>query len=107
MCFQGKNPKEEIAVTAGMIRDAETRLWTGKGTVADLVALGCPHFSFMEFQELARLIAGKRVHASVTFWVFTSRTVYGWIKECGLLRELSESGVTVFTDGCALQYRGG
>ncbi len=104
MCFQGKKAKEEIAVTPGMIRDAETRLWTGNGTVADLVALGCPHFSFMEFQELANLMAGKRVHGSVTFWVFTSRTVYGWIKNCGLLRALSESGVMVFTDGCPLEY---
>jgi predicted aconitase len=104
MCFQGKKPKEELAVTLQMIRDAETRLWTAKGMFADLMALGCPHFSFMEFEELARLMAGKRVHESITFWVFTNRTVYEWIKDCGLLRELSESGVMVFTDGCPLEY---
>jgi len=104
MCLQDRRPKEVLEITPKMIQHAEERLWTAKGETADLVAIGCPHFSFMEFRELARLMEGKKVHSSVAFWVFTSRTIYGWIKNCGILKDLTESGVMVFTDGCALQY---
>jgi predicted aconitase len=47
---------------------------------------------------------GKKVHGSIVFWVFTSRTVYGWLDNCGMLKDLKDSGVMVFTDGCPLQY---
>jgi len=104
MCLCGKRPKEIVEITPQMIRHAEERLWTSREEKADLVAIGCPHFSFMQFRELARLIEGKRVHTCVTFWVFTSRAVYGWVKNCGLLKDLRDAGIMVFTDGCALEY---
>ena len=46
----------------------------------------------------------RKVHGSVAFWVFTSRTVYGWIENSGVLGELIRSGVMVFSDGCPLEY---
>jgi len=103
MCFQGAKPAEVVEITAGMVQDAEERLWTARGERVDLVALGCPHFSFMEFRELARLVGGRRIHPSVVFWVFTSRTVYGWVRGSGLLEDLGRAGIGVFTDGCPLQ----
>ena len=87
-----------------MIGNAEKRLRTAKEDMVDLVAIGCPHFSFMEFRELAWLMNGKKVRSTVTFWVFTSRTIYGWIENCGIVKDLADSGVMVFTDGCPLQY---
>jgi len=104
MCFQGAKPKEVLEISPRMIRDVEARLWTTKGDLADLVAVGCPHFSFIEFRELAQLMEGRKVQGSVTFWVFTSRAIYGWIQNSGLLKDLTNSGIMVFTDGCPLQY---
>ena len=104
MCFQGAKPKEVLEISPRMIRDAEARLWTTKGDLADLVAVGCPHFSFIEFRELAQLMEGRKVQGSVIFWVFTSRAIYGWIQDSGLLKDLTNSGIMVFTDGCPLQY---
>lgn len=104
ICLNGTRPKEVLEISPKMIRNAETRLWTAKGDMVDLVVIGCPHFSFMEFRELAELMMGKKVHSSIAFWVFTSRTVYGWIKNCGIVKDLSDLGVMVFTDGCPLQY---
>ena len=57
-----------------------------------------------EFMRLAELINGEKVHSSVAFWVFTSRTVYAWIKENSILKQLTDAGIMVFTDGCPLQY---
>lgn len=104
MCFQGRIPEQVFELTPAMIRDAEDRLYTARNNRVDLIALGCPHFSLMEFRELLRLIEGKQVHKSITFWVFTSRAVYGWISNCGILDSLNKAGVTVFTDGCPLLY---
>ncbi len=104
MCLGGKRPREVLEISPKMILNAENRLWTTKGDRVDLVAIGCPHFSCMEFRELAKLMEGKRIHSSIAFWVFTSRAVYGWIENCGIVKGLSDSGVTVFTDACPLQY---
>jgi len=70
----------------------------------DLVVTGCPHYSTAEFIRLANLLHNKKVHDSVVFWVFTNRTVYAWIKNNGMLSDLVDRGVMVFTDGCPLQY---
>jgi len=104
MCLQGTRPKEVLEISPTMIRKAEQGLWTTKGDIVDLVAIGCPHFSFMEFRELAELMNGKKVHSSIVFWVFTSRTIHGWIKNCGILKGLIDSGIMVFTDACVLRY---
>jgi hypothetical protein len=103
LCFEGKKPKAVAEILPRMVHDAEQRLSTARGNRVDLVAIGCPHFSFMEFRELARLMEGKKIHRSMAFWVFTSRTVYGWVKNSGMLKQLTDSGVMVFTDGCPLQ----
>jgi predicted aconitase len=104
MCLQGTRPKEVLEIAPEMIRKAEEKLWTAEGDMVDLVVIGCPHFSFVEFRELAHLMNGKKVHSAIAFWVFTSRTVYGWIKDCGIVKDLTDSGVMVYTDGCPLQY---
>jgi predicted aconitase len=104
MCLRGSRPKEVFEITPRMIQDAEERLSIAKGKMADLVAIGCPHLSFIEFRELVRLTKGKKINTAVTFWAFTSRTIYGWIRNCGILKDLADSGVMVFTDGCPLQY---
>lgn len=104
MCFRSSIPKEVLEISPAMIQNVEQRLWTAKGDRVDLVAIGCPHFSFAEFRDLVQLIKGRKVHESITFWVFTSRTIYGWIQNCGILKDLTRSGIMVFTDGCPLQY---
>ena len=104
MCLHGNKPEKVIDITPNLIKKAEDRLWTAKGDVVDLIVTGCPHYSPAEFIQLVRLIKGKRVHSSVIFWAFTNRTVYAWIKNNGILKDLSAAGVRVFTDGCPLQY---
>jgi len=104
MCFHGGQPQNTVQITPEMIADAEHRLQTIQGDRIDWITTGCPHYSPAEFMRLAELMDGKKVHNSVAFWVFTSRSVYAWIQENGILRQLSDSGITVFTDGCPLQY---
>jgi hypothetical protein len=104
MCLHGKKPQNVYDITPELITTAEDRLWTMKKDAVDLIVTGCPHYSPAEFIKLAQLTAGKKVHSSIIFWVFTNRSVYSWIKENGILTDLTGAGIMVFTDGCPLQY---
>jgi len=68
MCLKGKKPRAKFVITPKMVQAAEERLWTARIDTVDMVAVGCPHFSFEEFIELARLMEGRRVHDAVAFW---------------------------------------
>lgn len=104
MCFQGQTPKEVYEISPTMIQQTREKLWTAEGNRVELIALGCPHFSYMEFRELAQRMEGKKIHPSVVVWVFTSRAVYGWVQNSGMLKQLEDAGIVVFTDGCPLMY---
>ena len=104
MCLHGNKPQNVYDITPEMIKNAKDRLWTLKNDAVDLIVTGCPHYSPAEFIKLAHLTTGKKVHSSVVFWVFTNRSVYAWIKDNGILTNLTDSGIMVFTDGCPLQY---
>ena len=104
MCLHGNKPENVYDITPPLIKKAEDRLWTMKRDEVDLVVTGCPHYSPTEFVRLAQLITGKKVHRSLVFWVFTNRSVYAWIKDNGILADLTDAGIMVFTDGCPLQY---
>ena len=104
MCLHGNKPKNVYDITPKLIKKAEDRLWTLKRDAVDLIVTGCPHYSQPEFIKLAKLTKEKKVHRSVVFWVFTNRSVYAWIKNNGILTDLTRAGIMVFTDGCPLQY---
>jgi predicted aconitase len=103
-CLHGSKPENIYDITPKLIGEAEDRLWAVKSDAIDLIVNGCPHYSPAEFYRLVQLIKGKKVHSSVIFWVFTNRSVYAWIKDNGVLADLTDAGVMVFTDGCPLQY---
>jgi hypothetical protein len=104
MCLHGNKAENAYDITPGLIQKAEDRLWTVEGDAVDLIVTGCPHYSPAEFIKLAQMTKGGKVHSSVIFWVFTNRSVYAWIKDNGILADLTAAGVMVFTDGCPLQY---
>jgi predicted aconitase len=103
-CFAGAAPDETFDITPTAIARVQERLQPTAVERVDLVTVGCPHYSFGEFEKLARRISGRRVADGIAFWAFTNRCVYAWIEAAGLLKELTAAGVSVFTDGCPLQY---
>ena len=104
MCLHGNKPENVYDITPKLIKEAEDRLWTVERDAIDLIVAGCPHYSPTEFIKLAQLATGEKIHRSVIFWVFTNRSVYAWIKDNGILSDLTAAGVMVFTDGCPLQH---
>ena len=65
-----------------------------------MVCLGTPHFSLAEFEQLAPLIAGRRVADGVVFYISTSRFVFDLAEAKGLTRLLEKAGAKIIVDTC-------
>ena len=104
--FQGGKPQRIIDIHLSDLQRSEADLSTAqKGDKLDLVVLGCPHFSFDEFRELARLIQvqtekGKTLHPDVKFIVISSQTSYALFQRSDFLGVLTDFGVKITLDTC-------
>lgn len=68
----------------------------------DIVHLGCPHASFEEMKQYARLLAGRRVTTGVDLWITASRNVRNAAAEAGLVATLEAAGAKVISDTCPM-----
>lgn len=96
--LQGEPPERELPVGAEDLRAVRSRLDSPRGGRLSAVALGTPHFSVAEFDELVRLLDGRR--PAVEVYVSTARETYGVAQERGQVDELEALGVTVLVDTC-------
>lgn len=100
-CLDKSKALIQVAIEPDDIRRVENSLSAAQKNI-DLILLGCPHFSYQEFMLLNRFLAGRKIHANVGMWVFTSRSVYQWLRTGGLLDVLEKAGIKIYTDGCVL-----
>ncbi|MHB8993416.1 MAG: aconitase X [Chloroflexota bacterium] len=100
--FQGGEPEEVVAVALADLRAVRDRLTTSDGEDLDLVALGSPHFSQVEFRRLAELVEGRDRHPSVELLVTTSRFVRDLVRREPFWPELERFGVQIMVDTCIL-----
>jgi predicted aconitase len=63
-----------------------------------IIALGCPHSTLGEIDEIAGLVQGRDF--SGRLWVFTSRGVYAEAERAGLVRVIEEARGRVYRDTC-------
>ena len=104
--FQGKTPEHIIDIHLSDLQKAWSDLSTAQeGAGLDLVVLGCPHFSFDEFRELAELIRvqtqkDKILHPDVRFVVISSQTSYALLKRSDFFDVLTNFGIEITLDTC-------
>jgi predicted aconitase len=104
--FGGSKPERIIEVGPSELRKAHSELSTAEeGAKLDLVVLGCPHFSFDEFRELAQLVSaqaqkGNALHPDVRFVVISSQTSYALLQRGDFLDALTEFGIEITLDTC-------
>lgn len=67
-----------------------------KGCEPQLIAIGCPHCSKEELDEILRLLSGRKVKKEL--WIFTSRHVAEESRE--IVKKLEALGAKVFKDTC-------
>jgi predicted aconitase len=104
--FQGHEPDRVIDIGLADL----ARVWADlstveEGTPIDAVVLGCPHFSYAEFEQLARVIEGQgnqSVASHVRFLVLTSQTSYGLLRRSRFIDTVLGFGAEIVLDTCTL-----
>lgn len=102
--FQDETPEKIISVRSADLAAAYNELSTAPvDAPLDAVVLGCPHFSFAEFQQLARVIeaqGSRSVHAGVRFVVLTNQLTYSLLQRSNFMPLLTNFGVQIVLDTC-------
>jgi predicted aconitase len=104
--FQGGKPERIIDIHLSDLKKSQADLSTAReGDKLDLVVLGCPHFSFDEFRELAMLIQvqtekDKTLHTDVKFTVISCQTSYALFQRSDFLNVLTDFGIEITLDTC-------
>ena len=97
----GLPPERTVRVTSESIRPALDRLTTSESIgPIDAVAVGSPHFSVHEFEDLARALAGRK--CAVPFYACTARSTLAEIETAGHAAPLREAGVEIVVDTCVV-----
>lgn len=88
-----------IVLTTDDLQKSLLRLSTaGEADHIDAVAVGSPHFSLQEFEELERLVDGRRL--SVPFYVCTARETLEEAESRGYAAPLRDAGIDIIVDTC-------
>jgi predicted aconitase len=91
---------ESLRVGAGDLQQAHKELSSGRDGPLDAVALGTPHFSLAEFEELLRLLDRRNVKPGLQVIVTTARGIRQLIEANGWLARLEAAGIAVPVDIC-------
>lgn len=97
----GASIEATVKVTPAMVADAQRRLSTAAdASRIDAVAIGSPHLSLAEFDELERLLAGRSL--KVPIHACTGRHVVTALDRDGRRPMLERLGVTIVADTCVV-----
>ncbi len=99
-CGGSDKAVERLVIDTPMLCRARDELSTSTSTDLGIVSLGTPHYSVSEFERLVRLMDGRQVHPSISFYVSTGREVLTEIGLRGWLVELEAAGIQLVTDTC-------
>ena len=102
--FQGGGPERVIEIRAPDLKAAwEDLSSAAEGERLDVAILGCPHFSFAEFQQLAQAIedlGGGSRHPTSRLLVLTSQSSYALLERGNFADTLTDFGVDIALDTC-------
>lgn len=97
----GEPARETIHVTPAMVQETLARLSTVKtGIQVDAVAIGSPHLSLDEVNEMERLIGGRALEKPL--YANTGRHVIGALEAAGRRSRLEALGVHFVIDTCVV-----
>jgi predicted aconitase len=97
--FQGKAPKETIAITRDDLKRCYDLMNYGSRDDIDFVYLGCPHYDIQQLQKAAGLLEGKQT--KVRTWVMTNPQTYKLAEQAGYREAIEDAGATLLSGVCA------
>ncbi len=104
--MQGTKPEQTLEIGPSQLRESLLDLSSAdEDEPVDAVVLGCPHFSYDEFRELANLIAaakrhGHKLHSGVRLIVVSCESSYALMRRGGFEDMFTDFGVELTLDTC-------
>jgi len=98
--FHGREPEKIVELGIGDLQQSRCELGRNSDQPLVGVALGTPHFSYNEFEQLVQLLAGREISAGLVFYLTTSRHVFDLAQQQGWTDSLQQSGIRIVTDTC-------
>ena len=107
--FKGNMPKNPERFTITMddvvemfrhINDIAPAPGPDRAKPVDIVIFGCPHATFEEVREVARLLKGKKVKEGVMLWVQTDTPNYHMAHQYGDAQIIEEAGGKIYHQTC-------
>ena len=107
--FKGKMPKNPERFTVTMddivemyrhINNIAPAPGPERAKPVDIVIFGCPHATFEEVREVARLLKGRKVKPGVMLWVQTDTPSYHMAHQYGDAKIIEEAGGKIYHQTC-------
>lgn len=89
-------PTESISISQEDLDNAHKDL--NDGEEVDLIAIGCPHLSLKEVEEVSALLDGKTVKKEM--WVCVARPIKKIADQMGFSKKIEDSGAKFACDTC-------
>ena len=102
VAFGGKKPEEVLDYGKAERRQTYENLNSARDEKVDLVNIGCPHYSLEQLRDVARLLDGKKVHASTNLWIWTAHQLKDVADRNGYTDIITGAGGHLLTDSCPL-----
>jgi len=100
--FGGRKPEEIVTIN----RNDLDRVWRAfndvPGDDMDFVALGCPHNSLRQIQEIVEILDGRKIHDNVRMWVHTAAPIRAMADQMGLTERIRKAGGHITADICSV-----
>jgi predicted aconitase len=98
----GGKALKEMVFGEKELAEAEEKLNKHHGEPVSLVALGCPHTSIDELEEIAAFMKGKKVKEGLHFWIMTSVGIKATAERSGYLDAIKAAGGRIVLDTCPI-----
>jgi predicted aconitase len=98
----GAKALKEMSFGAGELAEAREKLNKHHGEPVSLVALGCPHTSIDELEEIAAFMKGKKVKDGLHFWIMTSVGIKATAERSDYLDVIRAAGGRIVLDTCPI-----
>ena len=96
--FGGKPPARKVVITNADLEQILEEISVPGGRKIDFAMFGCPHFSMNQLQEIAGMVAGKKVKAEL--WILTSSHTREMAARMGLAEIIESAGGHIVEDTC-------
>lgn len=100
--FGGKIPKDvdRFCITLADVKEIYQMLCSAKSDKVDIVHVGCPHLTYYEIRQMARLIDGKKVNGNVYCWAQTDTPSYYLAHHHGEAQVIERAGGKIYHSTC-------